>query len=58
MLAWRARARAGKGDHPGASDDQRTARALLDDMAGRITEPALRAAFEADPTILEVRRRW
>ena len=58
MLAWRSRARTAKGDHAGASDDQGAVRVLLDQMAGCIVEPELRAAFEADPAIVEVRRRW
>jgi hypothetical protein len=28
---------------------------LLDEMAGRIADSELRAAFEADPAVLEVR---
>jgi hypothetical protein len=31
------------------------ARALLDEMARRIADPELRAAFEADPAVSEVR---
>jgi predicted ATPase/class 3 adenylate cyclase len=56
MLAWRAQARAAKGDDRGARDDRNAARALLDDMVGRIADPHLRAAFESDPAVLEVRR--
>jgi hypothetical protein len=55
MLAWRARARAASGDRKGAGDDRAAARSLLDDMAGRIADPELRAAFEADPLATEVR---
>jgi hypothetical protein len=55
MLAWRARARHATGDPKGASDDRRTALALLEEMAGRIADADLRAAFEADPTVAEVK---
>lgn len=55
MLAWRARAREASGDQKGAGDDRAAARSLLDDMAGRIGDPELRAAFEADPLVTEVR---
>ncbi len=57
MLAWRARARAATGDAPGARDDRTAAAALLDDMTRRIADPALRAAFEADALVAEVRQR-
>ena len=55
ILAARARAREASGDAPGARDDRSAARALLDDMSRRIADPELRAAFEADPSTLEVR---
>jgi class 3 adenylate cyclase/tetratricopeptide (TPR) repeat protein len=55
MLAARARARHATGNAAGARDDRSAARALLDDMAGRIADPQIRAAFEADPAVLEVR---
>jgi predicted ATPase/class 3 adenylate cyclase len=55
MLAWRARARQARGDEKGAIEDRAVARGLLDEMAGRISDPQLRATFEADPIALEVR---
>ena len=55
VLVWRAHARAATGDHHGASDDRRAARAVLDQMAGRIADPDLRAAFAADPIVSEVK---
>ena len=55
MRAWRARARQATGDQMGASADRAAACALLDDMTRRITDPALRAAFEADALVAEVR---
>ena len=55
MLATRARARDARGDTAGARDDRSAARAVLDDMAGRIADPEIRAAFEADPAVLDVR---
>jgi hypothetical protein len=55
ILASRARARAASGDAAGARDDRSAARKLLDDMAARIADPELRAAFEADPQVSEVR---
>jgi predicted ATPase/class 3 adenylate cyclase len=55
MLVWRAQARAAKGDQLGASDDRGRARALVEEMAGRIADPELRAAFEADPVAVEVK---
>jgi hypothetical protein len=55
MLAWRARARDATGNSQGASDDRAGARKILDAMAGRIADPEIRAAFESDPTVLEVR---
>ena len=55
MLAWRARARDATGNRQGASDDRAAARSLLDEMTGRIADPELRAAFEADPAVSEVR---
>lgn len=57
MLALCARARNAKGDHSGALGDRAAACALLDDMAARIADPVLRAAFEADPPIAELRSR-
>ena len=57
MLAWRARARAATGDQTGANADRAAACALLDDMGRRITDPALRAAFEADAVVAAVRNR-
>lgn len=56
MLAWRAQARAATGDPMGANADRRAACALLDEMVARIAEPELRAAFEADPMVLEAKR--
>jgi class 3 adenylate cyclase/tetratricopeptide (TPR) repeat protein len=56
MLAWRARARQAKGDQKGATDDRAAALALLDEMAGRILDTEVRAAFEADPLVAEVRK--
>jgi hypothetical protein len=55
MLAWRARARGATGDPKGATGDRAAARALVDDMAARIADPQLRAAFESDPLVSEVR---
>jgi class 3 adenylate cyclase/tetratricopeptide (TPR) repeat protein len=55
ILASRARARDAKGDQTGASDDRSAALKLVDEMAGRITDPELRAAFESDATILELK---
>jgi hypothetical protein len=55
ILAERARARAARGDVDGAREDRTAARALLDGMAARIADPELRAAFEADPRVTEVR---
>jgi hypothetical protein len=55
MLATRARARDASGDTTGARDDRSAARAVLDDIAGCIADPEIRAAFEADPAVLEVR---
>jgi hypothetical protein len=55
MPAWRAGARHATGDQQGASDDRAAACTLLDDMAARIADPEIRAAFEADPQVLEVR---
>jgi class 3 adenylate cyclase/tetratricopeptide (TPR) repeat protein len=55
IFAARARARDATGDAAGARADRTAARALLDDMAGRIADPATRAAFEADSAVLEVR---
>jgi hypothetical protein len=57
MLAWRARARAATGDETGAKADRAAACALLDDMTRRITDPVLRAAFETDAVVAEVRQR-
>jgi hypothetical protein len=48
ILAARAQARDASGDAAGASADRSAARALLADMAGRIADPEIRAAFEAD----------
>jgi hypothetical protein len=56
MLTWRARARDATGNGEGAKDDRVVARRLLDEMAGRITDPEIRAAFEADPAVLEARK--
>ena len=50
ILATRARARDACGDAAGARDDRRAARAQLDEMARRIADPELRAAFEAGST--------
>jgi predicted ATPase/class 3 adenylate cyclase len=55
MRACRARARQATGDERGAGDDRAAARMLLDEMAGRIGDPQLRAAFEADPAVVEAR---
>ncbi|MBI4518715.1 MAG: AAA family ATPase [Deltaproteobacteria bacterium] len=55
ILASRARARHATGDQRGASGDRAAARALLDEMSSRIADPEIRAAFEADPQVLEVR---
>jgi len=55
MLASRAAARDAKGDQAGSRDDRAAACTLLDEMARRIADPALRAAFEADPQVSEVR---
>ena len=57
MLAWRARARGAKGDEQGARDDRAAASALLEEMAACTTDPALRAAFEADAVVAEVKNR-
>jgi predicted ATPase/class 3 adenylate cyclase len=57
MLAWRARARQATGDQKGASDDRAAASRLLDEMSERIADPEIRAAFEADRAILEVKIR-
>jgi hypothetical protein len=56
MLEWRARARDATGERQGANADRAAARRLLDEMAGRIADPEIRAAFEADPAVLEVRK--
>lgn len=55
LLAWRARAREATGDPKGAADDRAASRRLFDGMAERLSDPQLRAAFEADPVALEVR---
>ncbi len=55
ILSTRARAREARGDAAGAREDRGAARALLDEMAPRIADPELRAAFDADPAVLEVR---
>jgi predicted ATPase/class 3 adenylate cyclase len=55
MLASRAAARDATEDRAGARDDRAAARTLLDEMARRIADPDLRAAFEADPRVTEVR---
>jgi len=55
MLAVRARARDARGDATGARDDRRAARSLVDEMAARIADPELRAAFESDGAVMEVR---
>jgi class 3 adenylate cyclase/tetratricopeptide (TPR) repeat protein len=55
VLASRARARDARGDAARARADLSAARALLDEMARRIADPELRAAFEADPAVSEVR---
>ena len=55
MLASRATARDARGDQAGARDDRAAARTLLDEMARRITDPELRAAFEGDPEVSKVR---
>jgi len=52
LLVWRAQARAANGDQAGVTNDRARARALLDDMAGRIADPDLRAGFEADSNVL------
>jgi hypothetical protein len=54
ILATRARARDARGDAAGAREDRSAARALLDDMAARIADPELRAAFESDALVSEV----
>jgi predicted ATPase/class 3 adenylate cyclase len=55
MLVWRARGRDATGDAKGASDDRAAATRLLDEMTGCIADPELRAAFEADSTVLGVK---
>jgi hypothetical protein len=55
MLATRARGRATNGDAGSAAQDRAAARALVDDMASRIEDPELRALFDADPAVVEVR---
>jgi class 3 adenylate cyclase/tetratricopeptide (TPR) repeat protein len=55
ILVARAQARTAGGDVAGAREDRSAARLLLDDMARRIADPELRAAFDADPEISEVR---
>jgi hypothetical protein len=55
ILATRAQARDASGDAGGARDDRSAARALVDEMAARIADPRLRAAFQADPMALEVK---
>jgi hypothetical protein len=52
IRATRAQARAASGNVAGAGDDRKDARALLDDMAGRVADPKIRAAFEADYAVL------
>lgn len=49
ILAWRAQGRAARGDEGAARDDRSAARALLDELAGQIANPELRAGFLADP---------
>ena len=56
ILATCARARDASGDAAGARDDRRAACVILSEMAARIADPELRAAFEADPIAQEVRR--
>ena len=55
IFATRAQARDATGNVAGARADRGAARALLDDMAGRIADPEVRTAFEADPAVLEAR---
>jgi predicted ATPase/class 3 adenylate cyclase len=55
ILSARARARAAGGDAAGAREDRGGARALVDEMAARIADPELRAAFLADPAVQEAR---
>jgi hypothetical protein len=55
IFAARARARDAIGSAAGARDDRAAARILLDDMTRRIADPDIRAAFEADSAVLEVR---
>jgi predicted ATPase len=55
MLATRAQARATNGDAAGAAEDAAAARAIVDDMAARIEDSELRALFDADPAVVEVR---
>jgi hypothetical protein len=55
LVAGGGRARAARGEAPGARDDRAAAAALLDEMAGRIADPALRAAFEADAVVAAVK---
>ena len=56
MLATRARARAARGDADGATHDRNAACALVEPMIERIVDPALCAAFEANPLIAEIRK--
>jgi hypothetical protein len=55
ILATRARARDATGDAAGARADRSAARVVLDGMAIRIKDAELRAEFESDPQVLEVR---
>jgi predicted ATPase/class 3 adenylate cyclase len=57
VLAARASAREATGDAAGASADRAAGRALLDEMARRISDPEMRAAFESDAAVLEVTLR-
>jgi predicted ATPase/class 3 adenylate cyclase len=55
ILATRARARDARGDAAGARADRSAAGALVDALAARIVDPELRAAFQADPMVLQVK---
>ena len=55
MHVSRAAARLATGDATGAREDHAAARTLIEEMAARIRDPELRAAFEADREVSEVR---
>ena len=57
MLAWRAQARDATGDLQGADQDRAAAGKLLDAMLARIADAEMRAAFAADPVVVQVRKR-